>query len=439
MEKEPLIRKVRQYIEKNQLLPPFQGKIIVGLSGGADSVVLLYILQRLNYECLAAHCNFHLRGEESLRDEKHAACFAQSLHVPFFKQSFDTQLIAKERRVSVEMAARDLRYEWFEQLRREQNAEAIAVAHHRDDCIETLLLNLIRGTGIRGLTGIKARNGSLIRPLLELSKQEILAFAGEKKLPYVTDSSNLQDEYTRNKIRLSVLPLLKSLNPSIDTTLLTVMNNLNEVSAIYEHHIHEAIDKVFDREKGTIDLVSLKNLPSPEAVLFELLKEYGFGSETIQDIVLAMHKQSGKEFHALQYCLVTDRNRFLLIPRKQNDSFSVLEIGKRDLQLEIVDEHFKISKDKHIACFDADKLQFPLKIRKWQTGDKFMPFGMNHFQKLSDYFSTHKFSKPEKEAVRLLCSGNDILWIIGHRTDQRYRIMEDTRTAAVIHAADIKF
>ncbi|MDR2682762.1 MAG: tRNA lysidine(34) synthetase TilS, partial [Dysgonamonadaceae bacterium] len=204
-----MVRKIRQYIEKHRLLDA-NAKIIVGLSGGADSVALLFILHRLGYACVAAHCNFHLRGEEAFRDEQQAMDFARSLHIPCMKQDFDTLSVARRRGVSVEMAARDLRYEWFEQLRREQDAGAIAVAHHRDDSIETLLLNLIRGTGIKGLAGIQPKNGYIVRPLLNVSKQDILHYVAEKQLPFVTDSSNLQDEYMRNKIRLSALPLLQS-------------------------------------------------------------------------------------------------------------------------------------------------------------------------------------------------------------------------------------
>ena len=423
-------RRIRQYIEKHQLLNP-NARIIIGLSGGADSVVLLSVLHHLGYECLAAHCNFHLRGEEALRDEKQAIAFAESLKIPWFKQDFDTLSMARKRGVSIEMAARDLRYEWFEQVRREQGAEAIAVAHHRNDSIETLLLNLLRGTGIKGLAGIQPKNGYIVRPLLGVSKQDILHYAAGKNLPYVTDSSNLQDEYLRNKIRLSVIPALQSIQPSVDSALIHTMENVNEALKIYDFHIREAIQKVFDQEKGTIDIVQLQTLPSPEAVLFELLKEYGFDRDTVRNIVLAMGKQSGKEFYSPEYTLIKDRYCFLLLPRQPVSKPPVEEVNEQDVVFVTVDENFVLIKDRNIACFDAEKLQFPLQIRTWEKGDKFMPFGMNRFQKLSDYFSTHKFSKPEKENTKLLCSGNDIIWIMGHRTDNRYRITEKTQKAVL--------
>jgi len=423
--------KIKQFIEKRQLLNE-NAKVIVGLSGGVDSVVLLSVLHDLGYECLAAHCNFHLRGEEALRDEKQAIDFAKSLRIPCFKQDFDTFAIARKRGISVEMAARDLRYEWFEQLRKEQKAQAIAVAHHRDDSIETLLLNLMRGTGIKGLAGIKPKNGQVVRPLSDISKQDILCYAAEKELPFVIDSSNLQDEFIRNKIRLSVIPLMQTIQPSLDSTLIRTMEYVNEAVKIYDHHIRKAIQKVFDRKKGIINIVRLQTLPSPEAVLFELLKEYGFGRDTVRDIVLAMNKQSGKEFYSPEYVLIKDRDVFLLLPRKSAVQPVVKEINEKDVCLITIDEDFVLVKDRNIAYFDAEKLQFPLQIRTWRKGDKFMPFGMNQFQKLSDYFSTHKFSKPEKENTKLLCSNDDIIWIMGHRTDNRYRITENTQKAVLV-------
>ncbi|GHT79643.1 tRNA(Ile)-lysidine synthase [Bacteroidia bacterium] len=424
-----MFRKVRNYIAEQNLLPAGKSlpKVIVGLSGGADSVVLLYILNRLGYECLAAHCNFHLRGEEALRDELFAIDLAVSWNIPVYKQNFDTQAVAKQRGISIEMAARDLRYEWFEQLRKEHQAEAIAVAHHQDDTIETLLLNLIRGTGLRGLTGIQPKNGKVVRPLLCVSKKEILAFAEKNQLPFITDSSNLQENYTRNKIRLSLIPLLQSLNPSVHSALLRTMENLHEIEKIYDFYIQQSKSQVFDNQSNTIAIPLLKNLPSSEAVLFEILRMYGFGTEVIRDAYRAVDSQAGKEFYSPEYTLIRDRNQFLLVSNEEKP----VEI---QYKMEIVENSpdFEIRKDKNTAYFDADKLQQPLTVRKWQKGDKFVPFGMNGFQKVSDYFNNHQFSKPQKEQTRLLCSGEDIIWIIGHRTDNRYRVGEQTRKIAIV-------
>jgi tRNA(Ile)-lysidine synthase len=445
MQEKSMIEKIKKFISEQGLLESVisdsKSKIIIGLSGGADSVVLLYVLHQLGYECWAAHCNFHLRGSESDRDEQLASDVASLWNIPFFKRDFQTQNIASERGISIEMAARDLRYEWFEQLRKEQNIDIIAVAHHQDDSIETVLLNLIRGTGIKGLTGIKPKNGNIIRPLLCVSKREILQFAKKESLPYITDSSNLQDEYVRNKIRLSLIPLLQSINLSFDSTLLQTMKNLNETAKIYDEYIAEAKKKDFNPIEKTIDISVLQTLSSPETVLFEILKDYGFGPDRIQNVATAMKSQSGKEFYSAGYLLVKDRKQFFLLPRKQKDSENGYEINKNVSEIcfplsihfifEDISENFEIIKDKTIAYFDTDKLQFPLRLKRWEKGDRFVPFGINGFQKLSDYFNNHKFSNPQKKNTWLLCSGDDIIWIVGHQTDNRYRINKKTKRVGI--------
>jgi tRNA(Ile)-lysidine synthase len=442
--------------------------VVVGLSGGADSVVLLYLLHRLGYECVAAHCNFHLRGEESARDEAFARQLAASLDISFYKQDFDTYAIAKERGISIEMAARDLRYAWFEVLRKNLRADAIAVAHHKDDSIETLLLNLIRGTGIKGLTGIKPQTGCVVRPLLCVSKQEILRFAEKKELAFITDSSNLQDEFTRNKIRNQILPLLETINPAVREALTQTMNNLDEAVKIYDAEIEKACQHVFDKEKGSIDMGRLKSFPSPESVLFELLKAYGFGKEVVREIHRAIDSQPGKEFYSEKYRLVRDRTAFLLLPlNKQEEKEYLINIGEtffeipfqmkqiclintkedekgiagqarndRSFRMQIDyrenEKDFKIERNKQTACLDYNKLQFPLTLRKWRIGDKFVPFGMNSFQKLSDFFNNNKFSKPEKEKTWLLVSGENIVWIVNHRIDDRFKVTDNTKKMIIL-------
>jgi tRNA(Ile)-lysidine synthase len=378
-----------------------------------------------------------LRGEESDRDERLAADFAASLEIPFFKIDFDTLAVAGERKISIEMAARDLRYEWFEQLRRKTNAAAIAVAHHQDDSIETLLLNLIRGTGINGLTGIKPKNGFVVRPLLGVSKDDILHYAQEKAIPYIVDSSNLEQEFTRNKIRLQVLPLLQLLNPGVNSALLRTMGHLNEVSKIYCAHIKEAKEKVFDALNLSIHISTLLDYPSPESILFEILKEYGFGETVVKEVYLALEGQSGKEFYSDKYHLRKDRNELFLVPRKQKEMPVVYYIGSDEreitfpvsmnMSIQEKTNDLEIIKDRKIAYFDADQLNFPLVLRKWQIGDRFVPFGMNGNQKLSDYFNDHKFTQSEKENTWILCSGKEIIWIVGHRTDNRFRITKNTK------------
>jgi tRNA(Ile)-lysidine synthase len=429
-----MIKTVKNYIKAQHLLKPGD-KIIVGLSGGADSVFLLSILHQLGYECLAAHCNFHLRGKESLRDEQWAKQCATLLEIPFYKQDFDTCLIAQERGISIEMAARDLRYNWFEALREKQQADAIAVAHHSDDSIETVFLNLIRGTGIAGLTGIKPKTGRIIRPLLCVSKEDILHYAESEKLLFVTDSSNLQDEFIRNKIRHQVLPLLQSLNPSLNVSLLRTMEHLSEASKIYQSHIAEAKTHVFNASEQTIDIRSLLAYPSPESILFEILKEYGFGNDVIRNVFQAIESQSGKEFYSPKYKLTKERNRFFLFPLKQKKENLVFYIEKNEdeikipflMDMSIQQSPPEIINNKNIAYFDFDKLKFPLQLRRWQNGDRFVPFGMNGSQKLSDYFNNRKLNQQEKRNAWILCSENKIIWIVGYRSDNRFKIEKNTK------------
>lgn len=437
-----MIGRIRKYIEEEKLLPP-GGRLILGLSGGADSVVLLHILKLLGYDCLAAHCNFHLRGEESQRDQKFVEDLTLKWNIPLSVTHSDTRAIAKERAVSIEMAARDIRYQWFEQLREKFRADAIAVAHHRDDSVETLLLNLIRGTGIRGVTGIRPRNGFVVRPMLCLSRNEVLDFAEKEKIPYVTDSSNLQDEFTRNKIRLHLLPLLESINPSARESIGLTAKNLAEVEKIYETAIREGREKVFNRERQSIDIEALRAFPSPESLLFEILREYRFGKEVVREVAAALDSISGKEFYSPGYRLVKDRNFLFLIERQRAETIEPEyslpgDLDRIDfplrLEMKFQDNEpgFPIEKSRDVAFLDRDKLHFPLTLRRWRHGDRFVPFGMAGSQKLSDFFNNAKFTLPEKEKVWLLLSGDEIVWIVNHRISNLFRVTKETKKICIL-------
>lgn len=436
------ILSIQTYINSLHLLTPGI-PVIVGLSGGADSVALLDILLRLGYGCIAAHCNFHLRGEESARDELFAREFARRLKVPFFKIDFDTEQYASEHSVSIEMAARDLRYTWFEQLRVENKAQAIAVAHHQDDRVETLMLNLIRGTGIRGMIGIRPKNGFVIRPLLQMNRNDILLYLKEQNIGYITDSTNLLDVYTRNFIRLKVLPLLEEINPSVKTSLARTAEHLSDAENIYLHVIQQAEKEVWQNQKLSVTV--LMHFPSPKTILYELLRPYGFSRITVEDIFQSLDKSSGKTFFSSTFRLIKDRNYLLIHPNKKvEDRVYILneEIGEITIPINLsylkkkIDSDFQIEKGSNIACFDYDKLMFPLYLRRWQNGDWFIPFGMKGRKKLSDYFSDNKLNLAEKENCWLLCSGNNILWIVGRRTDNRFRIDETTKNAFIVKIFD---
>ena len=424
---------IQQYIIQHQLLSG-EKPVVVGISGGADSVALLHILVSLGYKCIAAHCNFNLRGDESFRDEQFTIDFTKRLQVPLCKISFETNNYAQENRLSVEMAARELRYRWFEELLNTYDADAVAVAHHRDDSVETLLINLTRGSGLTGLTGIKPKNGNVVRPLLCVSREDIYAYIENNGLEYVTDSSNSSDIYTRNFIRLKVIPLLEEINPSVKASLARTANHLYDASLIYNHSIEEARKVI--TQNNRLSISALLSFPAPATILYEMLKPYGFSRTVCESIFTVLDKDSGKIFYSSTHRLLKDRSDLLIdvLSGEDNRAYLInLEDDNVDLPVElkpeivVIKEDYQIEKDKKFAYFDFDKLSFPLVLRHWQEGDWFVPFGMKGKKKISDYFSDKKFSLFDKEKTWLLCSGQDVIWIVGERTDNRYRIEKTTK------------
>ena len=435
-----MLHKVRTFIEKHNLLHPDK-TIIVGLSGGADSVALLHILTQLNYPCIAAHCNFLLRGEESMLDEVFAQQIAESLQIPFYKKGFNTIECAHQKNISVEMAARELRYEWFEELRIAHHAQAVAVGHHQDDSVETVLLNLIRGTGIRGLTGIRPVRDTIIRPLLETSRQEIVEWLNQQGITYRTDSSNLSDAYTRNFIRLHILPVMEKLNPSVRLSIARTAGYLSDLEVIYTDFIDKERKRLMD-DQQRISIFGLMQSVAPQTVLYELIRPFGFSRVISESIFNALTGESGKLFFApsSHYQIVKDRD-FLLLTTKQSKIESVYSIHLNEsiefpirlkTQKTEITSDFQIEKDQSVALFDFDKLAFPVTLRTWKRGDWFVPLGMKGRKKLSDYFNDHKFDRNRKDRTWLLCSGSDIIWIVGERTDDRFKIEKSTKSALII-------
>lgn len=404
-------------------------------------MALLAILARLGYDCIAAHVNFHLRGAESDRDERFSGQWAATLNNPFHQTSFDTAAHAAAKGISIEMAARELRYAWFEELRRQCGAQAIAVAHHRDDQVETVLLNLLRGTGIRGLRGMRPRNGYIVRPLLFLPRSEILTWLEKEGLTYVTDSTNLSDQYTRNFIRLQLLPLMEQANPSAKEAIARTAGHLSDAERIYDAVVEDARQTLLaGGDRLPID--KLMDYPAPQTILYELLLPYHFSRSVAEEVFTALGKEPGKQFYSPTHRLVKDRNELILSPihtketascqidTPEGHSHSPVELSWR-----VIDraDLSGLGKDPSVAYFDLDKLTFPLHIRPWQAGDWFIPFGMKGRRKLSDYFTGRKYSLPEKENAWLLCQGNDIVWIIGERTDDRYKIDGHTKKILIMN------
>ncbi|MDR2969984.1 MAG: tRNA lysidine(34) synthetase TilS [Tannerellaceae bacterium] len=435
-----MLQAIHTYINKNSLLAGNK-PVVVGLSGGADSVALLVVLVRLGYKCIALHCNFHLRGDESDRDEAFSLNLATQLKVPFYSTGFDTTRYAGENHISIEMAARELRYGWFEEKRKEFEAQAIAVAHHRDDSVETLLMNLMRGSGIRGLSGIRPKNGYIVRPLLATGRDEIIRWLEKEGYTYITDSTNLSDVYTRNFIRLRILPLMEQINPSVRQTIARSADNLSEAESIYVHFIEEAISRLLTGD-NRISIPALLAFPAPETVLYELLKRYGFNRIVIHNIYGSLGGEPGKTFYSPGYRLVKDREFLLLSELNDMEKYSSFTPECMDdlhnlpidlsYELHTLTKDFTIEENKNIAYFDRAKIHFPLTLRRWKEGDWFIPFGMTGKKKLSDYFSDHKYSCVQKENARLLCSGDEVIWLVGERTDNRFRIEKTTKEVLVI-------
>jgi tRNA(Ile)-lysidine synthase len=429
-------QKVENYILKQHLLTR-NGKIILGVSGGTDSVALLHILISLGYDCVIAHCNFHLRMVESDRDELFVRKLAKIYKIPYHSIHFETIKYADEHKISIEMAARDLRYNWFYDLLEKLNAQAIAIAHHADDSIETLLINLVRGTGLRGLTGITARNKNVVRPLLCCTRSELEDYLITHNLDHIEDSTNATSDYKRNKFRNEVLPLLTEINPSVRQTLYNSIEYLEGNLAIYQQAIEKIEETIVYKQPGLIkmDIEIIKKQVHIPTVMFELLHPYGFSSAQIAQITEQLDAESGKQFFSETYRIVKDRKYLILNAKNENptEEYSISQTTAEihePFSMKInrlaVDSDFTISKENNLIHLDSSKLIFPLILRRWQEGDTFYPLGMNKRKKVSDFFIDNKLSLWEKEQSWLLVSGNDIVWIVGQRVDNRFRVTNET-------------
>ena len=416
---------MRNYIRQHHLLEE-GARVLVGLSGGPDSVCLAHILDSMGYEVVAVHCNFHLRGDESQRDEQFVVSLCQQMGWELHRVDFDTQTYAQHRKISIEMAARELRYEHFRSLLHDTQARAVAVGHHQDDNIETLLLNAVRGTGIRGLCGMQPRNNDVVRPLLCLTRQEILAHLADIQQDFVTDHTNLEDAYARNKVRLDVLPLLEHINPGAMKNLASTQENLTEVMKVYQQAIQQSLAEcVEQRANGEIyiHIAKLQSHPSPISILHETLSPLGFNKAQMEDMLHTLH-ESGKVFTAEGRRALVDRQHIIV---------EAAHYPMPAIHQEVVDvQDLHMQKDPSHAYLDADKLHGELTLRTPRTGDTFAPFGMGGKRKLlSDFLTDQKLTLFEKEHQPLLMDGNEIVWVVGRRSSELYRV--DEHTKRVLH------
>lgn len=411
-----------------------QKKLFLAVSGGLDSMVLVHLFQQLDFEIAILHCNFQLRGLESFGDQNFIQSYAQENNIPIFITQFDTTAFAKDYKLSTQVAARELRYSWFYEQLEAKNFDYLLTAHHADDSIETFLINLTRGTGLEGLTGIPKQNDKVIRPLLCFTREEIEHYAKANKIEWREDSSNASDKYLRNKIRHHLIPILKELNPNFMDSFQNTQNYLQDAQMLVEDASIMVYQQVAKQEEEAIffDLNQLKKLPNYKSYLYQWLNEFGFTAwDDIYDLV---DSQSGKQVFSAEFRLLKDRDFLILSPLHTIDEETEYIIDSLQNQINIplnlsFSKVTDISIGSNTTIFvDEDALQFPLVLRHWKEGDSFQPFGMNgKSKKVSKLFKDEKLSLIDKENVWLLCSGTEIVWIIGMRQDDRFRITNTTK------------
>ncbi len=436
-----MIDRFTAFVKTHQLLPP-GGKTLLAVSGGIDSMALWRLYELANFDYSVIHCNFQLRGADSLADERLVTEHAKELGTRLFVKKFDTRGYARLSGVSVEMAARELRYAWFEEIRAAEKFTFIATAHHQDDLIETFFINLVRKTGIKGLTGFREKSGFLIRPMLFTNRQEIETWADANQVKYREDATNSEVLFQRNFIRHEIIPRLETLNSAFRQNLAETMANLRQVEDFYQTEADRQINKITDHEAENPELFisQLLKLAHPRQVLFEWMSRYGFNPSAAESLYDNLLAEPGRQYFSKTHRLVTGRNKLIItgLPDNVNPLFYIekndLEI-REPLHLEIESRSpkgFEIIRDPYTACLDAGELDFPLIIRKWKPGEYFQPLGMSGFKKISDFFVDEKLSLPEKEETWILYSGDKVVWIIGRRIDNRFRITPETKEILMI-------
>ena len=427
-----MLATLKKHIETNL---PFllNKKLLLATSGGLDSMVMAHLFKDLQFDIAIAHCNFQLRGVDSFKDQKFVQDFADENEIPVNITQFDTQAFAADYKLSTQVAARDLRYNWFYELLQEEGYDYVLTAHHADDNLETFLINLSRGTGLEGLTGIPEENGSIVRPLLHFTRAEILEYAKENNITWREDASNASDKYLRNKIRHHLVPLLQEINPNFMEAFQKTQSYLQESAGLVEDASIMVYQQVAKQEEDSItfDLNQLKKLPNYNAYLYQWLNEFGFTAwNDVYDLVDAV---SGKQIFASNFRLLKNRDSLILSKILVEDEVGTYFIAKEQQEISIplkltfksvANPAFESNK---IIFVDGDKLQYPLELKRWQEGDSFQPFGMGgKSKKLSKFFKDEKLSLLEKEQCWLLWSANTLVWIIGLRQDERFKITENT-------------
>ncbi|HMK25613.1 MAG TPA: tRNA lysidine(34) synthetase TilS [Chitinophagaceae bacterium] len=416
-------------------------KLLLAVSGGVDSIVLCELCKQAGYDFIMAHCNFQLRGEESERDEQFVRKLGTKYDVEVMVKKFDTEKYATKNKISIQEAARELRYSWFNELltpdSRLPTPDFLLTAHHADDNNETLLMNFFRGTGLHGLTGIPVSAGYIRRPLLSFSKEELIAFAKENKLEFVEDSSNQSSKYTRNFFRNEIIPAISKAYPQVKENLQDNINRFKEIEKLYRFSVGELKKKVC-KQKGNEVHVPVKQLMAfnNRALIYEIISPFGFQEKQVDELIKLAGSESGKYIQSPEgpYRIIKHRHWFIICSPSPAESENII-IEKEDKEILFSEGKLRIevtsnqqpATSNHIACLDLKEIAFPLLLRKWKTGDYFYPLGMKKKKKLSRFFIDQKLSKMEKEKVWVIESANRIIWVVGHRIDERYKVAEKTK------------
>ncbi len=418
--------------------------LLVAVSGGVDSVVLCELCKQAGFNFSVAHCNFQLRGDESQRDEQFVKSLSEKYGVPYFVKKFETEQYAQKNKLSIQVAARDLRYEWFNEIA----IHHILTAHHANDNIETLLMNFFKGTGINGLRGILPKNGKIVRPLLFATKDEIKKFAAENHLSFVEDSSNISDKYTRNFFRNQFIPSIQKVFPQVEKNLMDNVERFRDIEILYQQSIIKHKKKLLEKNGEEFHIPVLKLLqaqPLP-TIIYEIIKDFGFTSHQTREVIHLMQSESGRYIQSHSHKIIRNRKWLIISPNntsaaqniliEENDKIIAFDKGTSKLKIEnFTSDNCQLSAENSMAYIDDDEISFPLLLRKWKQGDYFYPLGMNRKKKLSRFFIDQKLSLTEKENIWIIETNKKIIWVVGKRIDDRFKITPRTKNIMKISLA----